>query len=346
MRLRKFLSPLVAVLFCLPLLASADALRDGHPERYVVQKGDTLWDISSRFLHQPWLWPEIWHHNQDIQNPHLIYPGDVISLVYIDGQPRLTVQTQDRVGAVVHLSPRVREESISSAIPTIPLGAIRPFLTETGVLDGRTLANAPYIVAGSDDRVLGSRTDVVYVRGLSRDAAPGGYSVVRQGDAFHDPDSRRVLGYAAVHLGDAVLEREGDPATMSIVRSNREILPGDRVLVGSGQQFPSNFYPKPPEGEVEGRIISVLDGVNQIGQYSVVVINRGSRHGLEVGNVLAIYKAGRTVRDTFGPRRGRVTLPDEHAGELIVFRTFDELSFALVMKATRAMHTLDAVRNP
>ncbi|WP_258869013.1 LysM peptidoglycan-binding domain-containing protein [Alkalilimnicola ehrlichii] len=176
MRPSKLLLPFLALLLCLPLIVGADALRQGHPERYVVQRGDTLWDISNRFLRSPWLWPEIWYHNPEIENPHLIYPGDVISLIYVDGEPRLTVQREDRSGPTVRLSPRVREESISAAIPTIPLDAIRPFLTETRLLDGRTLANAPYIVAGADERVMGSGTDTVYGRGSTqtptRDATP------------------------------------------------------------------------------------------------------------------------------------------------------------------------------
>lgn len=345
MRVRKLVSLMLGALFSLPLFASADTLRQDHPQRYVVERGDTLWAISARFLRSPWLWPEIWHLNEEIENPHLIYPGDVISLVYIDGQPRLTIAREDRVGATVRLSPRIREESIATAIPTIPLDAIRPFLTETTVVSAQALERAPYIVAGSDERVMGSRTDRVYARGLKADA--GNYTLVRAGDALRDPETRQILGYTALHVGEAAVEQGGEPATLSITRSNREILPGDRLLEARDSRFGSNFFPKAPEARIDGRIISVLDGVSQIGQYSVVAINRGLEHGLAVGDVLAIYKSGRTVRDTYGSgRRENVRLPDERAGELIVFRAFDRLSFGLVMRATQAMHTLDAVRNP
>lgn len=346
MPLRKLLWPLVALLLCSPLYANQDALRNGHPERYVVQKGDTLWDISSRFLRDAWLWPEIWYNNPEIRNPHLIYPGDVISLVYVDGQPRLTVQRDDRAGATVKLSPRVREESLETAIPTIPLEAIRPFLTETRVVEPGALDSAPYIVAGADERVMSSASDKIYARGLSQQ--PGAnLAVLRRGDNYVDPETKQVLGVEARHLGDASIAASGDPASLRVLSNNREILPGDRVLPQQESEFTGNFFPKAPSTQVNGKIIDVVDGVSQIGQFSIVAINRGSAQGLEVGDVLAVYKAGETVRDPYSKKRGeKVTLPDERAGELIVFRTFNNMSFGLVMEATRAMHVMDAVRNP
>jgi hypothetical protein len=342
------LSQLIAILLlCLPAFAATpDSLKDGHPERYIVQKGDTLWGISSHFLHDPWLWPEIWYRNPEIRNPHLIYPGDVISLVYIDGKPRLTVQTRDRAGETVKLSPRVREESISSAIPTIPLEAIRPFLTETRIVAEGVLDSAPYVLASADERVMSAANDRIYVRGLGTEPLKS-YTIVRKGDAFIDPDTKQVLGREARHIGDANTTNSGDPATLTVTGTNREILQGDRVLPPTDDAFQANFMPKAPQHEIEGRIIAVLDGVSQIGQFSIVVLNRGLEHQLEVGDVLAVYKAGAMVRDTIGGKRGEmVKLPDERAGELIVFRAFDQMSLGLVMRASRAMHVLDAVRNP
>lgn len=346
MPIRKAFWLIAALMLCLPVLADQDALKDGHPERYIVQKGDTLWDISKRFLHDPWLWPEIWYRNPEVRNPHLIYPGDVISLIYIDGKPRLTVRPKDRVGETVKLSPRIREESISGAIPTIPLEAIRPFLTETRIVEDGVLDTAPYIVAGADEHVLSSANDKVYVRGLDEQTHKN-YNIVRKGDTYTDPDTNKVLGHEARHIGNARLLREGDPATLSVRSSNREILVGDRTLPHTDDSFQANFMPKAPETEIDGSIISVLDGVSQIGQYSIVVLNRGQEHGLEVGDVLAIYKAGATIRDTVSGQYGdKVKLPDERAGELIVFRTFGGMSLGLIMQATRAMHVLDSVRNP
>lgn len=346
MPIKKTLWLVAALMLCLPALADNGSLKDGHPERYIVQKGDTLWDISKRFLHDPWLWPEIWYHNPEVRNPHLIYPGDIISLVYIDGKPRLTVRSQDRVGETVRLSPQIREESISSAIPTIPLEAIRPFLTETRIVDAGVLDTAPYIVAGADEHVLSSARDKVYVRGLDEDSLKN-YSIVRKGDTYTDPDTKEVLGQEARHIGDARLLSSGDPSTLSVLTSNREILVGDRILPLSEDSFQANFMPKAPDTMIEGRIISVLDGVSQIGQYSIVVLNQGLHDGLEVGDVLAVYKTGPTIRDTVsGKRADKVKLPDERAGELIVFRTFEGMSLGLVMQATQAMHVLDSVRNP
>ena len=346
MHLSKLVRLLLAALLLIPTLAAADILRLGHPERYVVQKGDTLWHIAGHFLNDPWLWPQIWHRNPEIENPHLIYPGDVISLITVDGQLRLTVQRDDRGLPTVRLSPRVREQAVSVAVPTIPLETIRPFLTQTGIVEPRQLRDAPYVLAGVDERVMGSTRDRIYVRGLDPEADTERYVIVRAGETFRDPANRAVLGQAALYLGDAVLERRGDPATVRITGAQREILPGDRLLPAGGEAFARSFTPRPPTGAVDGRIVAVMDGVNQIGQYSVVVIDRGREHELAVGHVLAIYQSGRTVRDSFGRSREEVRLPDERAGELIVFRVFDRLSFALVMRASRAMHTLDAVRNP
>jgi hypothetical protein len=346
MPIRKLLWLIAAITLCLPAFANQGTLRDGHPERYIVQKGDTLWDISQRFLRSPWLWPEIWYLNPDIANPHLIYPGDIISLVYIDGESRLTVQAQDRVGKTVKLSPRIREQPIESAIPTIPLEAIRPFLTETRIVEDGVLDRAPYVVAGTDQRVMSTASDKIYVRGLGTRPLEH-YVVVRKGDVFVDPETEQVLGREARHIGGATTLRGGDPATLRVLGSNREILVGDRVLPPADGNFQGNFFPKAPDVEVDGRIIAVLDGVSQIGQFNIVAINRGNKHDLEVGDVLAVYKTGEVVRDTVGGKRGeRVKLPDERAGELIVFRTFDGMSLGLVMQATRAMHVLDAVRNP
>lgn len=341
MRIRKLLGLLTGLLVCLPLLAASDAFRGDHPERYTVVKGDTLWDISTRFLSSPWYWPEIWHVNPEIENPHLIYPGDVIRLVYVDGEPRLTVERGVRE---VRLSPGIREEQLPAAIDTIPMDAIRPFLNRSHVVDEGFFERAPYIVAGEDERVMASQGDRVYVRRLGDEGADGGYSVVRRGNPFRDPDTGEVLGIEATHVGELTLLQDGDPATAQVVASNREVLNGDRLLRTPRQPASAHFFPKAPDDVLEGEIIHVLDGVTQIGQFAVVVLNLGEEQGAEVGDVLAVYKAGREVRDQV--TGDRVTLPEERAGELIVFRTFDKLSFGLVMRANRHMAIADIVRNP
>ncbi len=341
MRIRKLPGLLIGLFFCLPLLAASDAFRDDHPEEYTVVRGDTLWDISTRFLNSPWYWPEIWHVNPEIDNPHLIYPGDVIRLVYVDGRPRLTVE---RGIQEVRLAPGIREEQLPSAIDTIPMDAIRPFLNRSHVVDEDFFNRAPYIVAGEDERVMASQGDRVYVRRLADGEDQGGYSVVRQGNPFQDPETGEVLGIEATHVGELTLQRGGDPATAQVVTSSREILNGDRLLRTPRRPASANFYPKAPDEELNGQIIHVLDGVTQIGQFDVVVLNMGDEQGAEVGDVLAVYKAGRQVRDQV--TGDHVTLPEERAGELIIFRTFDKVSFGLVMRANRHMAIADIVRNP
>jgi hypothetical protein len=319
------------------------ALNPSHPDQYTVVKGDTLWDISARFLSKPWLWPEVWYANPQIKNPHLIYPGDVISLVYVNGRPQLRV----RRGAVAteKLSPQVRSTPLDSAIPTIPIDAIQQFLNHSRVFSQKELDAAPYIVESADEHLITGAGDRVYVRRLPS-AATTRYSVYREGQVYRDPDTNEQLGVEALYIGDANLQRFGDPSTLQLVRTTREAKIGDRLFPVDSDEIQHNFLPHAP-ASMHGRIIAVIDGVTQIGQHQVVVLNRGTRDGLEVGHVLAISQAGDTVADTVSGKRGdSVTLPDERAGILMVFRTFDRVSYALVMSATRAIHVLDKVDNP
>ncbi len=336
-------SLLVALLFVGTSLAADVQLRPGHPDRYVVVKGDTLWDISARFLKDPWLWPDIWYANPQIKNPHLIYPGDVVTLVYVGGKPRIMVQ---RGHGEEKLSPHVRVEPLAAAIPTIPLDAIGPFLNKSLVLSQQELKSAPYVVATAGEHLAAGAGNRVYVRKIMS-AQPSRYTVVRPGEAYRDPKTGELLGYQALYLGDALLQRTGDPATLKLLRTEKEVLTGDRLVPADEQPFNANFFPKAPDKTINGDIIAVLGGVTQIGQHQVVVIDRGARNGLQVGDVLAVYQRGELIKDTVsGKRNDTVQLPDERAGELLVFRTFDKVSYGLIMRATRAMHVLDVVRNP
>ncbi|KAB7627241.1 LysM peptidoglycan-binding domain-containing protein [Alkalilimnicola sp. S0819] len=342
--MRKLAWLLVTFLVCAPLMAAQDAFRSDRPERYEVQRGDTLWDISGRFLNEPWFWPEIWYKNPQIENPHLIYPGDIIRLLRVDGEPRLTVERGQRT---VKLSPRAREIPLDQAIHTIPLDAIRPFLTRTSVVSEGELEAAPYILAGADERVMGAPRDTVYVRGFEPVDQVRGYAIVRKGDPYTDPETGELLGHEAIHIGQAVLLKEGDPASFRITEVTREVLPGDRLLRLPEDPLKSRYVPTAPAHEVEGVIMAVLDGVTQIGQYSVVALNRGAEHGLAQGHVLDVLIAGRQVRDTYAGRRAEmVTLPREPGGQLIVFRVFERMSLGLIMEAERAMNVGDAVQTP
>jgi nucleoid-associated protein YgaU len=354
--IRRCLLSLLLVLLSFPLIANDVVLNPDHPQRYEVVKGDTLWDISGRFLKYPWHWPDIWQVNSQIENPHLIYPGDVLSLVYRNGKPVLELS---RGPEVYKLSPEVREASLQKAIPTIPLSALKPFLSQPRVVGEEVLESAPYIVAGSDERLISGAGDKVYARGVNT-ALGNHYNVFRGGKAYIDPETEEVLGYEAIYTGDALIEKMGDPATVALQYTNREVLIGDRLLAIEDENYDLNFIPRPLEKDLQGQIISVFDGVSQVGQYQVVVLNRGARDNLEQGHVLSIYQAGETVSDSvlageykesffntkdesYENRNASVTLPDEYAGVAMVFKIFEKVSYAIVMKATRAIHVNDKI---
>jgi hypothetical protein len=325
-------------------------LNPRHPESYVVQRGDTLWDIAAMFLRDPWYWPEIWQINPQVQNPHLIYPGDVLSLAYLDnGRPVLNVERGPAFtggGGVERLSPRIREMPLEEAISTVPYDAVAAFLTRSVILDKEQLEDLPYIVAHREG-LIGSSGRDVYARGT--DAPTGAvYNVVQRGGELVDPDDNEVLGYQGIYVGQGRVDRAGDPTTIRLLDSTREALIGD-YLIDEEDPRPMNFFPHSPAQDVQGRIISVMDGVELIGQYQVVVLNRGNQHGLDPGTVLRVFKTGQVVRDEVhkkGLFADKVRLPDEPAGTMMVFRTFDRMSYALIMEATNAISVLDTVRNP
>ena len=319
-----------------------------HPDRYVVEPGDTLWDISALFLQDPWYWPEIWQVNPQVANPHLIYPGDILSLAYVDGQPVLRLErgTANSSGVVERLSPRVRVEQLEQAIPTIPAELVRAFLSRAAIVEESRVGELPYIVAHPEG-LIGSAGQDVYVRGTNE---PVGsiFDLVHLGDALVDPDTDEVLGYEGLYVGEGRISRTGDPATLALTATTREARRGDYLLEIEETQ-PANYFPRAPSGDIEGRIISVINGLSLVGQYQAVVLNRGAVHGLEDGHVLRAFTAGRIVEDEVAENRFRgelVQLPEEPAGTMLVFRVFDRMSYALVMEATSDIHVLDVVRNP
>jgi hypothetical protein len=325
-------------------------LADNAPDSYVVKRGDTLWGISKVFLRDPWFWPEIWQVNPQIQNPHLIYPGDTLRLVFIDGKPQILLQRGD----TARVEPRVRSEPLDAAITTIPYATVAAFMSRPSVLDREQIKHAPYLLATRDLHVVMSEGDTLYARGFDAPAELGThYNVVRVGDALIDPDDNRVLGYDGIFTGSGHVTRQGDPTTLIMTESARESRAGDKLIPG-GVDVPLDFTPSAPRVQTDGRIISVSNGVSIIGQYEVVVVNRGARDGLAPGNVLAVFDRGPIVRDT--DKKGffnldrlgaqKVELPSERTGTFMVFKTFDNISYGLIMEATNIIRVGDKVQNP
>lgn len=336
------------VTFCAYATDQADGnpLRLDHPDRHVVVKGDTLWDISETFLRSPWLWPEIWHVNPQIANPHLIYPGDVISLVYIDGKPRLTLQRGpgDRL---FKLSPEVRIDPIDTVIPAIPLDAIRPFLKNSRVTDQQTLDEAAYVISGHEGRIASGAGDTMYARDGSGEQLTryASYGVYRPGQSYVDPDTGELLGIEALEVGlGKVIAKDDDISTVRLNSAKKEILAKDRLLPTEEVKVIPTFFPSAPDDEVNGKIIAVLGGVSQVGPNDVVAINRGERERIKVGDVMAIYHDSGMAMDRV--KNELVQLPPERAGILMVFRTFEKMSYALILKAQRPLAVGDVLKNP
>ena len=387
-------------------------LNPEHPEKYTVVKGDTLWDISARFLKEPWRWQEIWQVNPQIKNPHLIYPGDLVALTFQDGQPVLSLEREGEItsGRNVKLSPTVRSYEKNEAIPPIPVDAIQQFLKWPLIFEEDEMDDWPYIVSSYEGHLIASVNNTIYIRGLSDDVETNQYSIYRKGPAYvnlkKDKDEEdEVLGYEAIYVGQAIMQKKGDPASAVITSVDREVLTGDRLIPNSQQEVNIEFTPSSTKTELEGNILSVLTGISklggvaQIGQYQVVVLNIGESSGVEPGNVFGIYQSNLEVIDTIGPNQPKniavedekrikferedthfvdrelsklvnairggfnkfdnrfpefanrkskseiVSLPEEYVGNMMVFRTFDKISYALVMELTGPVHVSDTVRS-
>jgi hypothetical protein len=366
-------------------------LKSDAPDTYTVVKGDTLWGIAGRFLKDPWKWPEIWNMNKDqIKNPHLIYPGDVIRLDRSGQYPSLSLSSgsgaDEAAANVVKLDPRVRVEPLRTAIPSIPASAIAPFLTQPLVVEVGGLDAAPAIVGNEEARVVVGAGDVTYAdRIASTDVV--NWQVFRPGAVLKDPDSGEVLGYEAKYIADARVRRFGIPTTLEITKAREEVNRGDKLLPARELAYPT-YVPHSPDKPIRGSIMSVDGGVSELGQFQIVTINRGARDGVEIGHVLASYRRGLplgTGRDQYGilkssssswtwfsgevkpvpvvpdpPRPASATtevktapptsealiLPDERNGLVFVFRVFEKMSYAMVMRASRPIYVGDIVKTP
>lgn len=320
------------------------------PVRYVVKPGDTLWSISAHFFSSPWQWPEVWYENHYIRNPHLIYPGDVITL----SGGALTIS---RNGTVVRstlpfrqLKPRIRRTSLAQAVPTIPYDKISDLLSKPRVMTAHQYAQSPYVLQTVRGQLLAAAPDSVYVRGKKLQGAAVGdsYAVVVKQKALHDPHTHNLLGYEVLYLGRGNLVADGDPGTLKLTASTQEIHPGDRLVPIDTGSVPAQFPLLTPKAPINGEIIDVVGGLHQVGQYQVVVLDRGSKNQLEIGDVLNVQRPGTGVDDPYaqGGMSSTVKLPSEQVGELVVFRVFPRAAFALVMHATRPLGVGDRVTNP
>ncbi|HLO96760.1 MAG TPA: LysM peptidoglycan-binding domain-containing protein [Burkholderiaceae bacterium] len=326
------------------------------PDSYTVKKGDTLWAISTLFLKSPWRWPELWGMNQDqIRNPHLIYPGQQLVLVKVDGRARLELaQPVGSGGGTVKLSPRARSQAMDDGgIPSIPQHLIEPFFNEAVVLDEDSLATAPRVAGTQEGRVLLSRGDLAYVRG----ALPhqGEYRVFRSAKPLRDPLTKEVLGYEAAYVGTAEFLRPGTPAsgnalevpaTFQVKQVRQEVNTGDRLAPVPPRTF-NAYTPHAPAKPVDGRVIAVYGEALNAGQNQIVSINKGTQDGLERGHVLALWRSGQEVRDTTGVGRPEtIRLPDEQHGRLFVFQTYRRVSYALILSVQQPVTAGDRFSQP
>jgi len=338
----------------LPAGAADIKLQDNPPARYTVKRGDTLWGISGHYLKNPWKWPEIWGMNkEEVKNPHLIYPGEVIVLDLSGNTPRLRLEGVADGGLsrwsgyelqVTRLEPRMRSTALATAIPTISAKELTPFLSRSQVIDLDAVALAPKVVAGVDSRVALSASDTAFAVGVDRNK--GSYwSVYRPGRIFIDPDTKEMLGREAIYLGDVQVESFGEVSALRILTARQEVGIGDRLAMMP--ELPTLPYvPRAPDQKVRGKVIAGSnDALSEFGPLSMVVLNRGARNGLEPGQVLGLYRNQGSVMAN--EVSGRVVrLPLQEYGLVMVYRVFNKASFALVMTATRSVHVNDIVHNP
>jgi len=344
---------------------TASLLREDHPESHLVVKGDTLWGIAERFLKNPWMWPEIWHVNPQIANPHLIYPGDTVKLIYLEGGPKITVKRGEaemtyaaegtgtvggeteahrQVGQDTKLQPQARPAPLDDPIPAIRLDVIDPFLLGNRIVSQSSFEKAPYVVQGSQRHLISGAGDQLYARGQFDDSQ-NLYGFFRRGKVYTDPKTGELLGIEAQDIGAGkIVSKEKDIGRFSVLRANQEIIAGDRLLLNQERRVDSIFFPSAPKQNIEGEILDVPGGVSQVGAMSVVLITWGEREVLVSGHVLVIKQRGEIVRDPVTDEQVRLLY--ERSGLLMVFAPFEKMSYALVLYADRPLSVGDIVRKP
>jgi hypothetical protein len=378
------------LLLTLTAYAATVQLAKDHPDTYTVQKGDTLWSIAAKFLQKPWQWPEVWQANPQVRNPHLIYPGDVLSLAYLNGKPGLGFAGRaDRGG----IEPHTRAEQLESAVKPLPLSAIEDFLKKPRLVSEDEFKHAPHVVGIEDHYINGSTGQLVYVRGL--DAQPGQRYVLvrpigryyvmegkdgRPDEVFrqdmqdrddrpsmlwhHGPDhftlrgKVRFLGYEMLQFGEVQATHAGNPASVLVTSTDYEVRPGDFVLPPDNNQFDFQYVPHAPsQVSPTMRVIAFTDALNAVGRLQVVALSSGAADGVENGQTFSIFHEGDVVQDRadypdgsfkafFHPNDAKVKLPEEYIGHVMIFRTFDRVSYGLIMDGIRPVHLGDKLYDP
>jgi len=345
--IKRWITQLILGAFCAVTasLAVADVLqlKQDYPDRYVVQKGDTLWDISARFLQNPWQWPQIWDYNQQIKNPHLIFPGDELSLVWVDGKPQLVVN-RGKSASTIKLSPYVRKTPVDNAITTISLDTVRPFLEIYRFISKDDLKESPYILSGAEGSLLMGKGSKLYSRGDLEEGVSL-YGVYREGKEYKHPRTKEKLGIQMRNIGTVRLtsEKEGI-GTFYTERAASGFMKGDILLPADEDGVAAFFQPRPVRRDMEAKIMEAVSGVKNVGRYDVIMIDVGTEDGVDVGSVFGAYKSGGVVED---PRKGKkIALPDEVAGNIMVFKALETISYGLVMTASRPLSVGDTLGAP
>ena len=381
--LKKLPAVFAGLLLTLTVYAATVQLADNHPDTYTVQKGDTLWSISKKFLRNPWDWPEVWQANQQVANPHLIYPGQVLNLAYVNGHPRISNGG---------FGPHVRAEPVDDSVKPLPLTAIADFLKKPRIVGEDDFKHAPHVVAMEDHHITGTTGQLVYVRGLDAPEgtqftlarAMGRYYEVTSKDgpatiyreSLDETDSRpdmlwhsgpnhfslhgdvRFLGYETIQYGTVQVTHAGDPASTLALSSDFEIRKGDLILPLDTLQYDFQYVPHPPKQvPPNARVMVFTDALNAVGRLQVVGLSIGAADGVDNGQVYSIFNPGDTVEDRtdypefstknfFHPKDKEVQLPEEYVGHVMVFRTFDRVSYGLVMDGIRPVHLGDHLYEP
>lgn len=327
------------------------------PDTYVVKKGDTLWDISGVFLKYPWYWPEIWYVNPQIANPHWIYPGDVLRLIYVDGKPRITVGTAGEV----RLSPQVRTDPLAQAIRTVPYDVLMNFVQRPSLLTKKQADKGPYVVGFRGGHIVGGKSNEFYGIGLDKPAVGAEYTVIHPGAELRDPDDGDLLGYVGHYAATGRVitttdaKHEKAMTHLTVVDSGREIQQGDKLFPAVSKFGDDLVLSIPTDTKLNGQVLSIVDGLAVAGRYQVLAINRGTRDGLKPGNVVAIYARGLEVPDFYS--RGRdwtkftanystVTLPNERSGSMLLFTVHERMSYGLVVESKAPVRIGDFIKHP